>query len=154
MMNKFPINKPQNTSSADFSNFAKSSGLSTSKNNLTETFLNITDSMSREKQLSFAASIIANRVMTQGITHENEGFIRNISQKFSTNEMDTLKSEIEEIAAGNMFDKKEISNFLQSFDNLLQSPREASQFGGLQTLPQFKRTNDVFFRASMLSEGL
>ncbi|MFA7147008.1 MAG: hypothetical protein WC221_10510, partial [Candidatus Riflebacteria bacterium] len=65
--------------SADLNSSAASKG--TSFDNLVDKYFNITDSMPREGQISFAASIIANRVMQQGITGENEGFVKNIGNK-------------------------------------------------------------------------
>lgn len=150
----FPNTKSYNVKAgADFSDFAQSAKTNLSSPSLVETYWNITDSMSRENQLSFTASVIANRIMTQGITDENESFIRNISNRFNADELEALKSEVQNLASKNMFDVNEIETFLQSFDSLVQSQKGAGQIGGLQTLPQFKRSNDVFFRATMLQEN-
>lgn len=135
----------------DFSSLAQGAKSNATSNSLVDTYWNLTDSMNRENQLSFAASVIANRVMSQGMTDENESFIRNISNRFNDEELETLKAEIESLATKNMTNTTDVEAFLQSFDSLVQSQKGAGQIGGLQSLPQFKRSNDVFFRATMLS---
>ena len=58
------------------------------------TIWNMTDSMPRANQISFTATVLANKMVNQGITDENRAFLKEVSNRFSPEEMNTLKAEI------------------------------------------------------------
>ncbi|MDD2625054.1 MAG: hypothetical protein PHQ02_09575, partial [Candidatus Riflebacteria bacterium] len=116
----------------------------------------ITDSMPREGQISFAASIIANRVMQQGITGENEGFVKNIGNKFNLEEINTLKSEVRASALIKNKESHEIDAFLKNFDELIdiQKKTQLESAKEQQAQPKYNNPADVFFRSTMLMRGI
>lgn len=140
--------------SADLNSSAASKG--TSFDNLVDKYFNITDSMPREGQISFAASIVANRVMQQGITGENEGFVKNIGNKFNLEEINTLKSEVRASALIKNKESHEIDAFLKNFDELIdiQNKTELESAKEQQAQPKYNNPADVFFRATMLMKGI
>ena len=93
------------------------------KDDLVSQFWNLTDSMPRENQISFAASIVANRVMKQGITDENKSFLQNISNRFSPAEIGNLKNEILNHPAVKGKNSGDVAAFLQDFDKLISSQK-------------------------------
>lgn len=140
--------------SADLNSSAASMG--TSFDNLVDKYFNITDSMPRDGQISFAASIIANRVMPQGITGENEGFVKNIGKKFNLEEINTLKSEVRASALIKNKESQEIDAFLKNFDEFIniQKKAELESIKEQQAQPRYNNPADVFFRATMLMKGI
>lgn len=125
------------------------------KDDLLSQFWNMTDSMPRENQISFAASIVANRIMKQGITDENKSFIQNISNRFSPEEIGNLKNEILNHPAVKGKNSDDIQAFLQDFDKLITSQKagELEPARKQQAGPKFRTPDEIFFQTTFNNEA-
>ena len=117
---------------------------------LVSNFWNMTDSMPRQNQISFAASIVANRIMKQGITDENRSFLQNISNRFSPEEIGNLKSEIIKHPAVQNQKSSDVQTFLQDFEKFIsgQKGSDLEPARKQQVSPNLKSPDDIFFQTT------
>lgn len=123
--------------------------------NLINQFWNLTDSMPRENKVEMAASVIAGRFMEQGITSENESFIKNISNRFSPEELGSLKNQIKNHPKTQ---DKDISELERLFDGLDKSVTlfESDELKSLQKQqanPEFRSPEEIFFQTTFNNES-
>ncbi len=117
---------------------------------LVSQFWNMTDSMPRQNQISFAASIVANRIMKQGITDENRSFLQNISNRFSPEEIGNLKKEIAEHPTVKNQKTDDIQAFMKNFDRFMESQKSSDlePTRRQQVSPNLKNPDDIFFQTT------
>ena len=94
------------------------------KDNLTDKYLNITDSMSRKEKVSFAASIMTNRIMGEETNDENTSFMKNIASGFTSDEIDSLKNEIRTFATIKNTNSSEVENLINMFDGIVSELKQ------------------------------
>lgn len=125
------------------------------KDNLVNQFWNMTDSMPRENQISFAASVVANRIMKQGVTEENKSFMQNISNRFSPQEIGNLKTEILNNPAVKGKNSGDVAAFLQEFDKFIESQKanELEPAKKQQASPRFRSPDEIFFQTTFNNEA-
>lgn len=63
-------------------------------NRLTYSFWELTNGMSRQNQISMAASVMVNQLVENGLTKDMQEFTQTIGRKFSADELQALKKEI------------------------------------------------------------
>ena len=114
-------------------------------------FWNMTDSMPRQNQISFAASVVANRIMKQGITEENKSFLQNISNRFSPEEIGTLKGEILNHPMVKNQKSSDVEAFLQNFDQFITSQKgnDLDPTRKQQVSPRLKNSDEIFFQTTL-----
>ncbi len=119
-------------------------------NDLVSQFWNMTDSMPRDNQISFAASIVANRIMKQGITDENKSFLQNISNRFSPEEIGNLKNEILNHPAVKNQANSDVETFLKDFDKFIASQKgtDLEPTRKQQVSPRLKNPDEIFFQTT------
>lgn len=119
-------------------------------NDLVSQFWNMTDSMPRENQISFAASIVANRIMKQGITDENKSFLQNISNRFSPEEIGNLKKEILNSPAVKNQSNSDVETFLKDFEKFIanQKGNDLEPAKKQQVSPRLKNPDEIFFQTT------
>ena len=120
------------------------------------TIWNMTDSMPRANQISFTAEVLANKMVNQGITDENIAFLKKVSNRFSTDEMDKLKNEImnnPKIQSGS--NTEVIKEFLGSLEeNMSDKANEALQSQLKEkNLHKFRSMDEIFFQTSLLFDA-
>ena len=93
------------------------------KDSLTDKYLNISDSMSRKEKVSFAASIMTNKVMGEEANDENTSFMKNIASGFDSDEIDNLKNEIRTFATIKNTNSSEVENLINMFDNIVSEQK-------------------------------
>lgn len=125
-----------------------SAAQSSSKDSLTEKYLNITDSMSRKNKISFAASIMTNKIMSEEINNENSSFMKNIASGFSSDEINSLKNEIRSFAASKNSNSVDVEEFLSVFDGIVNEQKQLGIIGKQQAKPALNNI-DNFYRASL-----
>jgi hypothetical protein len=119
-------------------------------NDLVSQFWNMTDSMPRDNQISFAASIVANRIMKQGITDENKSFMQNISNRFSPEEIGNLKNEILNHPAVKSKSDSDVEAFIKDFDKFIASQKgsDLEPTRKQQVSPRIKNPDEIFFQTT------
>lgn len=119
------------------------------------TIWNLTDSMPRANQISFTASVLANKVLNQGITEENKAFLKNISKRFSTEEMNSLKSEIMDNPKVKSSNAELVKEFLSSIDEILSDKSDEALQSQLKqkNLHKFRSVDEIFFQTSLLFDA-
>ena len=119
------------------------------QDSLSDKYLNITDSMSRDKRISFAASIIANKVIEDGInTSENKSFLQNISLSFTAEELNSLKNEIRNLTSNDNSSK--VEDFIKQFDEFVNSQKQKNITKKDIRNKQDSINADMFYRISVL----
>ena len=125
------------------------------KDDLVSQFWNITDSMPRENQLSFAATVVAGRIMKQGITDENKSFMQNISNRFSPEEIGALKQEVLNHPSVKGQNSNEVEKFFKDFDQFIsnQNATELDPLKKQQANPRFRSPEEIFFQTTFNSNS-
>lgn len=126
------------------------------KEDLVNQFWNITDSMPRENQISFAASVVANRIMSQGITDENKSFVQNIGNRFSPEEIGTLKNEVLNHPSVKGKNSSEVEAFLKDFEQFIDAQKagELEPVKKQQAGPRFRTPDEIFFQTTFNIEAV
>lgn len=119
------------------------------------TIWNMTDSMPREDQISFTASVLANKMVNQGVTDENKNLLKNISKRFSSDEMSTLKSEIMNDPNVKSGDAAIVQEFLSSIDEIMEDKANEALQSQLKekNLHKFRTPDEIFFQTSLLFDA-
>ncbi len=114
-------------------------------------FWNMTDSMPRENQVSFAASVIANRIMKQGMTEENKSFLQNVSNRFSPQEIGNLKAQVLNHPSVKGQSGNDVEAFLKDFDKFITSQQgsDLEPAKKQQVSPRFKNPDEIFFQTTL-----
>lgn len=149
------INKPNSIKKPEaalkFDSENKLMGASTdNKDDLLSQFWSMTDKMPKEDQVSLAASVIASKVFSNGITSENKAFIKNIGNKFSPNEIGDLKNEIKSHPLIKDKSAAQVDNFIKDFEQFLAKP--TSEIGALQNgrpISTPRSPEEIFFQTTM-----
>ena len=120
------------------------------------TIWNMTDSMPRENQISFTAEVLTNKMLNQGITDENISFLKKVSNRFSTDEMNKLKNEImnnPKLQSGN--NTAVIQEFLGSLDEIMSDRANEALQSQLKekNLHKFRSMDEIFFQTSLLFDA-
>lgn len=126
------------------------------KDDLVSQFWNITDSMPRENQLSFAATVVAGRIMKQGITEENKSFMQNISSRFSPEEIGALKQQVMNHPSVKGQNTSDIEKFFKDFDQFIskQNTTELDPLKKQQAQPRFRTPEEIFFQTTFNSQAV
>ena len=119
------------------------------------TIWNMTDSMPRANQISFTATVLANKMYNQGITDENKAFLKNVSNRFSTEEMDELKNEILNDSKFKSSNSAVIQNFLESLEEIMSEKANDALQSQLKekNLHKFRSMDEIFFQTSLLFDA-
>lgn len=119
------------------------------------TIWNMTDSMPRANQISFTAAVIANKMVNQGITKENIAFLKDVSNRFSQEEMKTLKSEIMSDPKIKSGDTSVVQEFLSSLDEIMNDKSNEALQSQLKqrNLHKFRSMDEIFFQTSLLFDA-
>ncbi len=120
------------------------------------TIWNMTDSMPRANQISFTAEVLANKMLNQGITDENIAFLKKVSNRFSTDEMDKLKNEImknPKIQSGS--NTEVIKEFLGSLEEIMSDKANEALQSQLKekNLHKFRSMDEIFFQTSLIFDA-
>lgn len=118
------------------------------KDDLVNKFLNMTDSMPRDNQVAFAATVIAGRIMNQGMTDENQAFMKNISNRFSPEEIGALKKQVMAHPAASNKSGSELEKFLNDFEQTISEHKnhELDPLNKQQASPKLRSADDIFFQ--------
>lgn len=116
---------------------------------------NMTDSMPRENQIAFTAEVITSKLLHQGATDENKAFLKNISSRFSNDEMNTLRTEIMNDPKIQQSDAESVKEFLTSLDEILSDNANEALQSQLkqQNLHKFRSMDEIFFQTSLLFDA-
>ncbi len=125
------------------------------RDDLVSQFWNMTDSMPRSNQVAFAASIVANRIMKQGITDENKSFLQNISNRFSPEEIGNLKNQVLNHPSVKNQNSGDVETFLQDFDKFLTSQEgdNGATTRKQQVSPRLRNPDEIFFQTTLKHEA-
>ncbi|MEW6708579.1 MAG: hypothetical protein AB1403_02060 [Candidatus Riflebacteria bacterium] len=126
------------------------------KDDLMNQFWGMTGNMPKENQISLAASVMATKVFDQGITPETKNFLQNISNRFSPEEIGSLKKEIKNHPAMQNKAKSALDKFLNDFDAFI-SGQQSTQMENLQKQqanPKFRTPEEIFFQTTFLNKPL
>lgn len=117
---------------------------------LVNRFWNMTDSMPRDSQIAFAATVIAGRIMNQGMTDENQAFMKNVSNRFSPEEIGALKQQVITHPAATGKSTGELEKFLNDFDKMIaeQKNHELDPLNKQQAIPRLRSADDIFFQTT------
>lgn len=120
------------------------------KDDLVSRFWNMTDSMPRDSQIAFAATVIAGRIMNQGMTDENKAFMKNVSNRFSPEEIGSLKQQVLDHPAATGKSTGELEKFLNDFDKMIaeQKNHELDPLNKQQAIPRLRSADDIFFQTT------
>lgn len=129
---------------------------SAKKDDLVSQFWNITDSMPRENQVSFAATVMAGRIMKQGITEENKSFLQNVSNRFSPEEIGAIKKQVMNNPAVQGQSNSDIEKFFKDFDQFIsqQNATELDPLKKQQAQPRFRTPEEIFFQTTFNSHAM
>lgn len=122
------------------------------QDDLINQFWSMTDNMPKENQISLAASVVATKVFDQGITPETKNFLQNISNRFSPEEIGSLKSEIKNHPMIRSKADSSVEKFLKDFDAFLTG-QQSTQMENLQKQqanPKFMAPEELFFQTTFL----
>jgi hypothetical protein len=125
------------------------------QDNLLNQFWNMTEAMPKENQISLAASVTASKVFNQGINAENSHFLKNISNKFSPEEIGTLKNEILNHPMVQNKASGDIEKFMKEFDAFMGS-QQSTQMENLQKQqanPKYRTPEEIFFQTTFLPKS-
>lgn len=116
---------------------------------------NMTDSMPRENQISFTATVLANRMTSQGVTNANKAFLKNVSNRFSADELGTLKAEILSDPSMQTADKEVVQEFMNSLDEIMNKKANDDLQSQLkqQNLHKFRTPDEIFFQTTLLFDA-
>ena len=119
------------------------------------TIWNMTDSMPRANQISFTATVIANKMINQGVTEENKAFLKDVSNRFSTEEMKTLKSEIMSDPKVKASNANVVQEFLNSLDEIMSDKDNEALQSQLKSknLHKFRSMDEIFFQTTLLFDA-
>ncbi len=119
------------------------------------TIWNMTDSMPRENQISFTAAVLANKLVNQGVTEDNKTFIKDISNRFSTDEINSLKKQILSDPKVKTSNEDVIKEFLGSLDEILSDKANEALQSQLKSknLHKFRSMDEIFFQTSLLFDA-
>ncbi|OGK09364.1 MAG: hypothetical protein A2W80_18980 [Candidatus Riflebacteria bacterium GWC2_50_8] len=120
------------------------------KDDLVNRFWNMTDSMPRDNQIAFAATVIAGRIMNQGMTEENQAFMKNVSNRFSPEEIGALKKQVLEHPAAKGKNTGELEKFFSDLEDLMASQKneELDPLKKQQAIPRMRSADDIFFQTT------
>ncbi len=120
------------------------------KDDFVSRFWNMTDSMPRNSQIAFAATVIAGRIMNQGMTDENKAFMKNVSNRFSPEEIGALKQQVLEHPAVKGKSSGDLEKFLNDFDKMVaeQKNHELDPLNKQQAIPRLRSADDIFFQTT------
>ena len=109
----------------------------------------------RANQISFTAAVIANKMVNQGITKENIAFLKDVSNRFSQDEMKTLKSEIMSDPKIKSGDSSVVQEFLSSLDEIMNDKSNEALQSQLKqrNLHKFRSMDEIFFQTSLLFDA-
>lgn len=119
------------------------------------TIWNMTDSMPRKNQISFTAEVLTNKMVNQGMTEENKSFLKDISNRFSPEEINSLKSEILNNAKLKTNNSSEIEKLLSSLDEIISDKANEALQSQLKekNLHKFRSIDEIFFQTSLLFDA-
>lgn len=125
------------------------------KEDFANTIWNMTDSMPRENQISFTAEVLTNKMLNQGVTEENVVFLKNVSNRFNSEEMGKLKAEIlndPKIKQGN---SATVQEFLDSLDKIMTDKANEALQSQLKekNLHKFRSADEIFFQTTLLFDA-
>jgi len=126
------------------------------KDDLVNKFWNLTDSMPRENQVSFAATVVAGRIARQGITDENKSFMQNISNRFSPEEIGAIRQQVMNHPSTKGHEGVDIDKFIREFDQFISSQKstELEPLKKQQANPAMMKPEEIFFRTTLNSKFL
>ena len=119
------------------------------------TIWNMTDSMPRQDQISFTATVLTNKMLNQGVTEDNKAFLKNVSNRFSTDEMNDLKSKIMNNPKVKASDAAIVQEFLGSIDEIVNERNNEALQSQLKNknLHKFRTPDEIFFQTSLLLDA-
>ena len=125
------------------------------KDDFASTIWNLTDSMPRENQISFTAEVLTNKILNQGVTEENKAFIKNLSSRFSIEEMNVLKSEVMNNPKVKDSNSEAVSDFMTSLDEILSEKVDEAMQTQLKkkNLHKFRNMDEIFFQTTLLFDA-
>lgn len=125
------------------------------KEDFANTIWNMTDSMPRENQISFTAEVLTNKMLNQGVTEENLAFLKNVSNRFSSEEMNKLKAEILDDPKLKQGDSETVQEFLNSIDELMADKANEALQSQLKekNLHKFRSADEIFFQTTLLFDA-
>lgn len=125
------------------------------KDDFASVIWNMTDSMPRENQISFTAGVIASKLLNQGATEENKALLKNISNRFSQDEIGTLKTEIMNDPKVQQSDAETVKEFLTSLEEILSDKANEELQSQLkeENLHKFRTMDEIFFQTSLLFDA-
>ena len=126
------------------------------KDDLVSKFWNLTDSMPRENQVSFAATVVAGRIARQGITDENKSFLQNISNRFSPEEIGAIRQQVMNHPTVKGNEGVDIDKFIREFDQFIKTQKsdELESMKKQQANPALLKPEDIFFQTTFNSKFL
>ena len=119
------------------------------------TIWNMTDSMPRKNQISFTAEVLTNKMVNQGMTEENKSFLKDISNRFSPEEINSLKSEILSNSKIKTNNTSEIEKLISSLDEIISDKANEALQSQLKekNLHKFRSIDEIFFQTSLLFDA-
>lgn len=126
------------------------------KDDMINQFWSMTDSMPKENQISLTASVMASKVFNKESTPETKNFLQNVSNKFSPEEIGTLKAEIRNHPLVRNKAMNEVEKFMNEFDTFISS-QQSTQMESLQKQqanPKFKSVEEIFFQMTLNEKPL
>jgi hypothetical protein len=122
------------------------------KDDLINQFWSMTDSMPKENQISLAASVMAAKVFNEGVTPETKSFMQNIGNRFSPEEIGSLKTEIRNHPMVRDKSTTEIERFMNEFDSFIagQQTNQMQNLQKQQANPKFRTPEELFFQTTFL----
>jgi hypothetical protein len=123
------------------------------KDDLINQFWGMTSNVPKENQISLAASVMATRVVDKGITPETKGFLQNISNRFSPEEIGSLKSEVKNHPLMRNRPQGDLEKFLEEFDAFIagQQSNQMQNLQKKQANPKFRSPEEIFFQTTFLN---
>lgn len=115
-------------------------------------FWNMTDKMPRDNQISLTASVMASKVFGKGVNDETKSFLKNVSNRFSPEEIGALKEEIKNHPMIRNKSDQDINNFINQFEAFIsgQQNGEINDLQKQQAAPQLKTPEELFFQTAFL----
>lgn len=127
-----------------------------SKDDLINQFWSMTNDMPKQNQISLAASVVATRVLDQGITPETKNFLQTISNRFSPEEIGALKSELKNHPMVRNKSAQTVEKFMNDFDAFIagQQSTQMETLQKQQANPKFLSPEEIFFQTTFLNRPL
>ncbi|MGM0598891.1 MAG: hypothetical protein ACQETH_03630 [Candidatus Rifleibacteriota bacterium] len=118
-------------------------------------FWNMTDKMPKDNQISLTASVMASKVFGKGVNDETKSFLKNVSNRFSPEEIGALKDEIKNHPMIRNKSDQDINSFINEFESFINS-QQKGQMNDLQkqqAAPQLKTPEELFFQTAFLKNS-